>query len=59
MPVRVSLHGMLRLIRVDTLRRFHNVVFFAGRLIFCCSNDTWFGIVYEGRGKLISREIDL
>ena len=33
MYVRVSLRGMLRLIRVDTLRRVHNVGFLAGRLI--------------------------
>ena len=33
MSVRVSLRGMLRLIRVDTLRRAHNVGFLAGRLI--------------------------
>ena len=30
--VRVSLRDMLRLIRVDTLRRVHNVGFLAGRL---------------------------
>ena len=30
---RISLRGMLRLIRVDTLRRVHNVGFLAGRLI--------------------------
>ena len=43
--VRVSLRGMLRLIRVDTLRRVHNVGFLAGRLkcifinvnyLYCC-----------------------
>ena len=33
MSVRDSLHGMLRLIRVDTLRRVHNVGFLAARLI--------------------------
>ena len=32
MYIRVSLRGMLRLIRVDTLRRVHNVGFLAGRL---------------------------
>ena len=32
--IRVSLRGMLRLIRVDTLRRDHNVGFLAGRLIY-------------------------
>ena len=32
MSVRVSLHGMLRLIRVDTLGRFHNVGFLVRRL---------------------------
>ena len=35
MSVRVSLRGMLRLIRVVNLRRVHNVGFFlVGRLIF-------------------------
>ena len=32
MSVRVSLRGMLRLIRIDTSRRVHNVGFLAGRL---------------------------
>ena len=32
MSVRVSLRGMLKLNRVDTLRRVHNVGFLAGRL---------------------------
>ena len=32
--VMVSLRGMLKLIRFDTLRRVHNVGFLAGRLIF-------------------------
>ena len=32
MSVRVSLRGMLRLVRVDTLRRVHTVGFFARRL---------------------------
>ena len=32
--VRVSLRGMLRLIRSDALHRFHNVGFLAERLIF-------------------------
>ena len=32
--VRVSLRGMLRLIRVDTLRRVHNVDFLVERLIY-------------------------
>ena len=32
MSIRVSLRGMLRLTRVDTLRRVHNVGFSAGRL---------------------------
>ena len=35
MSVKVSLHGMLRRIRVDTLRRDHNVCFLVGRLILC------------------------
>ena len=35
MSIRVSLLGMLRPIRVDTLRKFHNVGFIAGRLICC------------------------
>ena len=30
MSIRVSLRGMLRLIRVDTLRRVHHVGFLAG-----------------------------
>ena len=34
MSVRVSLRGMLRLIRVDTLRRVHNVDFLAERLMY-------------------------
>ena len=34
MCVRVSLRGMLRLIRVDTKRRVHKVGFLAGRLIY-------------------------
>ena len=33
MSARVSLRGMLKLIRVDTLRRVHNVGFLAERLI--------------------------
>ena len=33
MSIRVSLRGMLRLIRVDTLRRVYNVGFLAGRLL--------------------------
>ena len=33
MSVRVSLRGMLRLVRVDTLRRVQTVGFIAGRLI--------------------------
>ena len=37
MSVRVSLRGMFRLIRDDTLRRGHNVGFLAGRLISLCS----------------------
>ena len=32
MSVRVSLRGLLRLIRVDTLRRVHTVGFLTGRL---------------------------
>ena len=32
MSIRVSLRGMLRLIRVDILRRVHTVGFLAGRL---------------------------
>ena len=34
MSIWVSLRGMLMLIRVDTLRRVHNVCFLAGRLNF-------------------------
>ena len=34
MFVRISLRGMLRLIRVDTLRTVHNVGFLLERLIF-------------------------
>ena len=33
MSIRLSLRGMLMLIRVDTFRRVHNVGFRAGRLI--------------------------
>ena len=36
LSVRVSLHGMLRLIRVDTLYRVHNVGFLAGGLKYAC-----------------------
>ena len=32
MSIRVSLRDMLKLIRVDTLRRIHNFGFLAGRL---------------------------
>ena len=50
--VRVSLRGKLRLIRVDTLRRVHNVGILAGRLIsvlvyesrllqICCMNKNY------------------
>ena len=31
MSIRVSLRGMLKLIRIDTLRRIHNDGFVAGR----------------------------
>ena len=34
MSILVSLRGMLRLIRIDTLRRVLNVGFLAGRLIY-------------------------
>ena len=34
MSIRVDLRGMLRLIRVDTLRRVHNVGFLTGRVIW-------------------------
>ena len=37
MSVRVSLRRMLRLIRVDTLRRVRKVGFLAGRLIYFIS----------------------
>ena len=33
LSVRVSLRNILRLIRVDALRRVHNVGFLAGRLM--------------------------
>ena len=33
---RISLRGMRKLIWVDTLRRYHNVGFLAGRLISMC-----------------------
>ena len=32
--VRVSLRGMIRQIRIDTLHIYHNVCFLSGRLIF-------------------------
>ena len=32
---------MLRLIRIDTLRRVHNVGFLAGRLIFLSNTDVY------------------
>ena len=35
MYIRVSLRGMLRLIRIDTLRRVNHVGFIPGRLIYC------------------------
>ena len=37
MSILVSLCGMLRLIRVDTLRRDHNAGFLAGRLNCVCA----------------------
>ena len=37
MSIRVSLLGMLRLILVYILRRFHNVGFLTGRLIYISS----------------------
>ena len=52
MPVRVSLHGMLRLISVDTLRRVHNVGFLAERLI-CYSGQRMIG------KKTKEREVEL
>ena len=42
MSVRVSLRGMLKLIRVDSLRRAHNVGFLAGRL------KLWSNRLFEG-----------
>ena len=39
MYVRIILRGMLKLIRVDTLRRVHTVGFLAGRLIHLSSRD--------------------
>ena len=39
MSIRVSLRGMLKLIRDDTLRRVHNVCFLAGRLIYESVNN--------------------
>ena len=58
MSVRFSLRGMLRLIRVDTLRRVHSVGFLVGRLIciviqvlafFFRSSQIW-----KGRGEIVS-----
>ena len=37
--IRVSLRGMLRLIRVDTLRRGRNVCFLAGLFIYYKANS--------------------
>ena len=39
MYIRVSLRCMLRLIRVDALRRVHNVDLLVGRLIFGLDGD--------------------
>ena len=38
MSARISLRGMLRLIRIDTLRRVHNVGFLVIRLFFIFTN---------------------
>ena len=35
MSIRVSLRGMLRLIRGDTLRKVHNAGFLVQRLMYC------------------------
>ena len=39
LSARISLRGMLRLIRVDTLRRAHSVGFLAGRLNYTINRD--------------------
>ena len=44
---RISLCDMLRLIRVDTLRRFHNVGFLVGRLICCLSWYSMYLLSYQ------------
>ena len=58
MTVWVSLGGMLRLIRVDTLRRGHNAGFIAGRLnyslFFLLSNIKCSHILFQ---LFISRKI--
>ena len=41
MYIRVSLRGMLMLIRIDTLRRVHNLGFLAGRLILFPKSSTY------------------
>ena len=45
MSDRISLPGMLRLIRVNTLRRVHNVGIPVGRLICIFRHNYW----YEGK----------
>ena len=47
MSARIILRGMLRLIRVCTLRVFHNVGFLTERLLLCAAERT----VYKDHQK--------
>ena len=47
MSFRVSLRGMLRLIRVDTLRRVHNVGFLAGTAHIFIYKRSFYSILYR------------
>ena len=51
MCIRVSLCGMLRLIRVDTLRRVHTVGFLAGRFIYILLSTLLEGTSWSANGQ--------
>ena len=51
MSVRVSLRGILRLIRVDTLRRIHNVGFLVERFI-CLLFILLYSVVFNRQNTL-------
>ena len=53
MSIRVSLRGMLRLIRIDTLRRVHNVGFLEGRLNYQRAQS-----VYQSRDCEFEPQLD-